>query len=254
MVPFGFVETDKRRRPLSRRYSVAVALALSLAWLPIPAATAAVLSSECRVPDEMLSLSAPLPTMAAAVVQERALKVLVLGPALAGSGNHQRGRSRLQKDLELRLAGVKVEILDERRGSALVQDDFARIRHEVIRNDPDLVVWQVGTSDAVAGVDPEVFSVALARAARWIKEQRVDLVLMDPVFIPFVDHEKVYLQIVDRIGRIASTENVGLFRRYALTGHLESERQKAQGDGTPGERRACTSQLLAEALVLSLGR
>ncbi len=202
----------------------------------------------------MLSLSAPLPMMTAAVAKGRAPKILVLGPALAGPGNYQKGRTRLQKELELRLAGMKVEILDERRGSALVQDDFARIRDEVIRNEPDLVVWQVGTSDAVAGADPEVFAGALARAAQWIKEQRVDLVLMDPVFIPFVDHEKVYLQIVDRIGRIASTEKVSLFRRYALTGHLESQRQKAQGDGTPGERRACTPELLAEALVRSLGR
>lgn len=228
--------------------------ALAFASLPFSGAAAAVLSSECRAPDALLALSVPLSEMSDAIAKGRTPKILVLGPALAGPGHYQKNRAKLQRELELRLSGTKVEILDERRGSASVQDDFARIRDEVIRNEPDLVVWQVGTSDAVAGADPEVFAAALARAARWIKEQKVDLVLMDPVFVPFVDHEKVYLQIVDRIDRIASMEKVNVFRRYALTGHLESQRQKAQGDGTPGERRACTPEWPAEALGRRLGR
>ncbi len=77
---------------------------------------------------------------------------------------------------------------------------------------------------------------------------------MDPVFVPFVDHEKVYLRIVDRIDRIASMEKVDVFGRYALTGHPEQQRRKAQGDGTPGERRACTPEWPAEALGRRLGR
>jgi acyl-CoA thioesterase I len=48
----------------------------------------------------------------------------------------------------------------------------------VALNEPDLVLWQVGTNDAIARIPIEDFSTSLRDGVRWLKDHNVDVVLV----------------------------------------------------------------------------
>ena len=63
-----------------------------------------------------------------------------------------------------------------------------RIKNEVALHEPDLVLWQVGTNDALAYVPLDEFETTIVDTVRWLKEHKVDVVL-------------VGLQYVDRMAQ-----------------------------------------------------
>lgn len=210
------------------------------------------ISPNCKVPEAILNLPAPLTRTAQAAATARVVRIAVIGPGLSGPVLSERRRAKLQHELEARLPNVRVDILDEGRGAALIGDDFDQLRKSISRTDPDLVVWQIGTPDAVAGIDPDKFAETLSRATDWLKAQSTDFILMDPAFVPSVDHEKLYLDIVNRIGASADGAGINLFRRYAATQFLDNARQQAHAADDPSLRRACTPELLAEAIARAM--
>lgn len=214
------------------------------------------LSADCRVPDVYLKLPGHLPRTERLAYRDRPVRVMVFGPAIGGPNLSAKRRSRLEHELERRLGGVQFAIIDE--GVApqrLAQDDFDRMRAEVSDNEPDLVLWQVGTPDAMAALDAETFGLTLGRAARWLKNRGIDFVLIDPPFDPRVRHEKLYWKIVGKIGEVSDHNGFNVFRRYAAMQYLEA--QKPESRGAPAftsNRRACMSELVAEAIVRAVLR
>ncbi len=67
-----------------------------------------------------------------------------------------------------------------------MREDFERIRAAVERTSPDLVVWQIGTGDALAGTSEASFADTLDQAGDWLRGRNIDLVLVDPPFLPDV--------------------------------------------------------------------
>jgi lysophospholipase L1-like esterase len=88
---------------------------------------------------------------------------------------------------------------------------------------PDLVVWQVGARDAMARVDPDEFAASLAAAVTWFRENRIDLVLVEPPYSERRATDDYFLAFVKAIGAVAEREQVPLIRRYeamrALAAH-----------------------------------
>jgi hypothetical protein len=185
------------------------------------------------------------------VDRNRPVRILIIGPSLDGPAFSARKRQRLTLALEKRLPGVPVEIIDDGRGNSLAANDFERIRTEVSRTGADLVVWQVGTPDALAAVDPDQFGTTLSNAAEWLKSQNVDLVLIDPPFVPNVDHEKLFWRIVGKIGEVSERKHLNLIRRYAATQQMAQQRPS---DPVTDPAPTCTSELVADAITKAVTR
>jgi acyl-CoA thioesterase-1 len=236
--------------PAPRFLAILIAAAVGMA----PAAWGAT-SRTCRVPDVYLTLQSDLDRTESLVDGKRPVRVLVLGPEIGAPLFSERKRSRLEQELSRRLPGVPFTIVDDGPATGTAELDFERIRSEASRTEPDLLIWQVGTSDALAHADPERFGAVLNDAVKWLKERRIDLVLLDPPFVPNVDHEHIYWKIVGKISEVSDSEGVALFRRYAATQYLEVQQQKSGGaQGSPDQQRICMPELLAEAIVRSVTR
>ncbi len=224
----------------------------ALSWAP---AAWSATSKTCRVPDVYLTFQSDLQRTERLVDGKRPVRILVLGPEIGAPLFSERKRSRLEQELSRRLPGVPVTIVDDGPASGTADTDFERIRAEVARTEPDLLIWQVGTSDALARSDPEDFGSVLNDAVKWLKERQIDLVLLDPPFVPNVDHEHIYWKIVGKIGEISDSEGVALFRRYAATQYLEVQQEKTGNpDAGSDQPRVCMPELLAEAIVRSVTR
>jgi acyl-CoA thioesterase-1 len=215
----------------------------------------ATVSPSCRIPDVFLNLPSDLKRTERLVDLARPVRIYVIGPSIGGSPLSEKRRGRLTTELERRLPDVKFEIVDDGQASGFAWDDFSRIRNEVARAEPDLVLWQVGTTDALAAVDTDRFGETLLQAAEWMKGRGIDFILIDPPFVPQVQHEELYWRIVGKISEVSDKANLNLFRRYAAMQYLAVEQQKLPSlPPDAAHRRVCMSELVAEAIVKAVTR
>jgi lysophospholipase L1-like esterase len=81
---------------------------------------------------------------------------------------------------------------------------------------PDLVIWQVGTNDAVRGGDEARFQALLERGVNAAQEAGVDLILLDQQFYPTIPDLQRYERYVRMVSSVADRAKVGLFSRYQM--------------------------------------
>ena len=116
----------------------------------------------------------------------RAVKVLAIGSSsTAGVGALCQAATyvaKLETSLEGTLKGLDFEVTGRGQGGEEAQGAADRMKREVEEAKPDLVVWQVGTNDALRHVGLDRFQQCLKTTLAWLKEQRIDVVLVDPQY------------------------------------------------------------------------
>lgn len=206
------------------------------------------MSNACRVPDIFLAFDSELSRTERLVDRSAPVRILMIGPQPDRQALSDKKRSRLETELSNRLPNITFTIIDEGFTQGLARDDFSRIRSAVERVEPDLIIWQVGTADALAATDPESFAHTLEQAADWLRGRNIDLVLIDPPFVPGVDHEHLYGRIVKQIDAVSDKERMNVVQQYGATSYLQSSAR------SPVDGRVCMAELVAEAIVKAVTR
>ncbi|WP_234050200.1 MULTISPECIES: hypothetical protein [unclassified Xanthobacter] len=223
------------------------------------------MSKACRVPEIFLTFDSDLKHTERLVDRSQPVRILLIGPQPDRLALSQHKRTRLEVELNRRLPDIAFTIVEEGPQPGLAREDFQRIRSAIEEFEPDLVIWQVGTGDALAATDPEDFGHTLEQAADYLKGRDIDLVLIDPPFVPNVPHEKLYGRIVDQIDAVSDQEKMNVVQQYAATNYLLSHpgQPAASPAGattsegpTPAEQktRLCLPELVAEAIVRAVTR
>ncbi len=201
------------------------------------------------MPDIFLKLDHGLDRTERRIARAAPVRLLLVGPHLDDPAPGVERRTALEAELLRRLPDLRLEVLDDFGTGGLARDDFERIRAAVKRLDPDLVIWEVGVGDALAATDPQDFARILEKAAQWLDRRGVDLVLVDPPFVPHVRHEQLYGRIVNEI--LADRDRANVVHFYGATTYLfSSPGSAARGDAG----RACLPVLVAEAIGRILKR
>jgi hypothetical protein len=244
---------DDRRRPgRLTRTARAGALALCLLLpLPLSLPAHADISKGCRVPDIFLTFDSDLKRTERLVDRSAPVRILLLGPNPERQALSQKKRTRLELELNRRLPDIRFSIVDEGPSRGLVDDDFERLRGAVDRVQPDLIIWQVGTGDALAATDADAFARTLGRAADWLKGRNIDLVLIDPPFIAGVPHEHLYGRMVDQIDALSDRQGMNVVQQYQATNWLHRSADPALKGM---DARLCMPELVAEAIVRAATR
>ncbi|MCZ8104397.1 MAG: hypothetical protein O9972_41685 [Burkholderiales bacterium] len=210
----------------------------------------------CRVPEVYLKMPGDLSRTVRLADRGTAVRIMVVGPRIGGPSFSEKKRNRLLQALEKKLPGMDFDLVDEGRGAVPAAKGFEAMREEFATIRPDLVLWQVGTPDALNHADPEALGRTLVQAAEWLRAQSIDLILIDPPFVPNVVHEPLYARIVGKIGEVSAQSNINLLRRYAATQHLDNERRKKPAsdavDAPP--QQSCLPDLVAEAIYRAVMR
>ncbi|MGQ3674377.1 hypothetical protein ACT6QH_02590 [Xanthobacter sp. TB0139] len=246
-----------RSRAISAAFMArALPAVFSLLLAAGPSPAMADMSRACHVPDALLVFDARLTRISRLVDHSQPVRILRIRAFQDGPE-----AKTLNSELAHRLPDVRFTIIEEYPQPGDAEDDFAQIRTAIDETDPDLVIWQLGTGDALASTDLDSFSQTLGHAADWIERRDVDLVLVDPPFVPNVAHERLYRRISAWIDAISRRERMNVVNQYDATHYLLSKRTAATPTTSPSAlpspapaRPHCMTELMAEAIVRAATR
>ena len=189
------------------------------------------LSRDCRVPGSKLYTLAQLKAVRAALDEKRPLEVLALGPSGTsgvGSGSGSATYpSRLEEELQKRFSGIDVEVEHRSLPGDITADAIERFTALVTEIEPNLVVWQVGTDDALAKADVEAFTGALAEILEWLNQHDIDAVLLEPPYNSALVSDEHYTALRAAIRNSARQNGVPVVLRFEALQYLSQQRSEA---------------------------
>jgi lysophospholipase L1-like esterase len=218
---------------------------------PVPPAV----SKECG---EAGIVDRPLPNSATALQQRKRIKILAIGASsTAVLGPGRDGSPLLERILERTIKGLDVEIINRGFSGELAEAAGERIRIEVALNQPDIVLWQVGTNDAFAQVPVDEFEVSVTDTVRWLKEHNVDVILVGLHYAKRLVKDTHYQAIRMSLRRVAITQNVLRIGRYESMEVLArtsatTERPVLEDFGLTSAGYNCMAQYIARTITVGL--
>ncbi|HUB63287.1 MAG TPA: SGNH/GDSL hydrolase family protein [Methylocella sp.] len=246
----------------------ALAAALSLLLTASPRAqdasvppVAPPMSPPCDVPAADIATPATLPNVTQALQKGEKVQILAIGSSSTlGSGASSKSKSypsRLESILDQALKGADVTILNRGVAGEVAQTTAERIKSEVALRKPDLVLWQLGTNDALARIPPQDFENTVRSTLHWLKDNRVDLVLVGVQYTSRLARDPNYIAIRASLQKIAADENVLYVHRYDAMRFIAQTRANLQlmaGDNFHLNDLGyeCMAEHIAHALIVSL--
>jgi acyl-CoA thioesterase I len=176
------------------------------------------LSPQCQAPNSDIAAPAPLPQLANRLEKGGPVHILAIGSSstwgIGASSRRKTYPAQLIGILDAALHGAKAEIVNRGVSGEIAQTTAERLRTEVALDKPDLVLWQLGTNDALSRVPAEDFENTVRTTVRWLKDNDIDTVLVGLQYTPAFARDESYFAIREALRRVAADENVLYVRRY----------------------------------------
>jgi lysophospholipase L1-like esterase len=182
------------------------------------AQTAHAASDTCSVSKPVFTARGTLAKLKAKLARHQPVRILAIGSSSTeGWGATSKNFSyptRLQADLAAE--GNDVTVLNAGKGGETAIETVSRLEDMLERSSFDLVIWQVGTNDAVKGVDESRFRDLLQRGVSAAKGAGVDMILLDQQYFPSIPDLARYEQFVGAVEAVGEERKVSVFSRYRL--------------------------------------
>lgn len=151
----------------------------------------------------------------------RGLRIVTLGSSSTqGTGASIEARRgyppQLQRVLRWRYPGAEVEVINRGIAGEIVTRNLARLNRDVLALRPDLVIWQVGTNDAIYLGNATAVMTQVRRGIRRIRDSGAGLVLVSAQPLPNKELNGPLLEIRNALLDLARTEGVPVLDRYKL--------------------------------------
>jgi acyl-CoA thioesterase I len=148
------------------------------------------------------------------------LRIVALGSSsTTGFGAFGKGTAFpdvMKNELSRLHPNVSIELINSGRIMEDLSDNIARIDSDVLRYQPDLVIWQIGTNDVVWRGIADNSKEMLDDAVKRIKAAKADVILLDLQYAPLVMLTSRYERMERMIADVAAEERVGHFPRFVL--------------------------------------
>jgi acyl-CoA thioesterase I len=209
----------------------AVALAAALIGLHAPAHRAqaqaqaqaqmqAQATPVCAAPPEIAGLHHRLPRVAARLAKGIPITIVAVGSSsTAGVGASSPAATypaRLEVLLRERTGAGMINVLNRGVGGEEIRDMLVRFERDVTAENPDLVLWQLGTNSVLRDHEINGNGPLLARELAVLKGTGADVLLINPQYAPKVLVHPDIANMVALISATAKAANVELFDRFAV--------------------------------------
>jgi lysophospholipase L1-like esterase len=199
-----------------------------------------------------------LPNVAAAIAGRKTLRILAIGAAPGRIGPHGGSyTAQIERMLQGALKVTAIEVINRGVSGELAANAAVRMKNEVALEEPDLVLWQVGTNDALAYVPATDFAATVKDQIAWLKAHKVDLVLVGLQFAPQMLRDAHYVEIRETLRRVAADEGVVVVRFFEAMQILNPASNESQMPAAEEFERNeagynCLAQYVARAITLGV--
>jgi acyl-CoA thioesterase-1 len=250
-------------RSASARMSPAVlAAGFVLAFL-LPSSTARSGTDPCDVPEELMQVDDKLPHLAERLRAEQPVRIIAIGGAsttgLAAGSSDLAYPHRLQEILARGYPSSSITVVNRGVPRQTARQMLERFPTDVIPEDPVLVIWETGTTDAVRGVGVDDFAATLQTGIDELKAHGIDILLVDLQFSHSTTTVMDFEQYLNALHRVGDVNDVNVFPRFEMMRYW-SEQNVFNFDGVAKDERAslaakvyeCIAGKLAEAIRVAL--
>jgi lysophospholipase L1-like esterase len=217
-------------------------------------------ATPCAAPAEITKLAHPLARTAKRLAGGEPVTIVALGSSsTAGafaSSPAASYPSRLEVELKTRFPKQPIRVLNRGVNGEDAREMLARFDQSVIAENPDLVLWQVGTNSLLLDRPLLPAGERIREGLSRLKATGADVVLIDPQFAPKVLAKADIGDLMELYSVVAKGGNVGVFHRFAVMRHWRevadipfkvflSDDELHMNDWG----YACVAKLLADAVV-----
>ena len=177
-------------------------------------------SDACLAFTSGLSLGAPLPGIKAKLEAGKTIIIVALGSSsTTGFGTFRSGAAFpdvMKRELLRLRPSARIELINSGRIMEDIPSNVARLDNDVLRYKPDLVLWQLGSNDAVWRGIADNAKEMVSDAVKRLKATNADVVLVDLQYAPLVLLTTRHIRMEKIIAEVALEQNVGQFPRFLL--------------------------------------
>jgi len=180
-----------------------------------------------KIPVEPIPFAYGLSRFAQALTKGEAKIVAIGSSTTAGEGNIPAYPGRLLSFLQGAYSGVNITMVNKGIGGQEAPAEYQRFDTDVVAENPDLVIWQVGTNavwqDPHQNPPPPSFNQTTGAIRDGLVKLRdktqADVILMDLQYLPAVltpAKKDKAIAMVESISELARDAGVNVFRRFAF--------------------------------------
>lgn len=182
----------------------------------------------CAVPQEMIEPLPELPHLAAAIRRRMPVRIVVIGGAStkgAAAGLPENAYPhRLQMALQHRFPEVPITVVNQGLPWQTASQMVRRFPVEISEDEPTLIIWEVGITDAARGGDLDEFTNALQAGIDLAKNRAIDIMLIDMQFSRRTTAIIDFNNYLDTIHRVGEMNDIYVFPRFAIMRHWSDEK------------------------------
>jgi lysophospholipase L1-like esterase len=217
--------------PALRRFAAALAGVLASLGPALAEQPETVGVPSCAVSPALSGIGVALDRSVGRIDQGGPLIIVAMGSSstlgVGASAPSMSYPSRLEGELRDRFPGLEIRVLNRGIGGQDVGEELNRLDRDVVAEHPDLVIWQVGTNAVLRRDDLAADEQLIRRGVSSMKENGIDIVLMDLQYARRVLARPAWGEMERVIGEIAHSNHVGLFRRFEIMQEWDHTQQLA---------------------------
>lgn len=202
--------------------------------------------------------------LAAKLVRKAPIRILAIGSSStegygASSPSHSYP-AQLEQELS-KAWKTRISVVNAGKGGETAIETIGRLEAALAEDKPDLVIWQVGTNDAVKGIDEGAFRALVERGVEASENAGVDMMFLDQQYFPTIKDPARYERFVAALNTIGDEHRISVFSRYALMKQWNAQshdelRAMLSADGFHmGDRGYdCLADLVSDEIEVSVAR
>jgi acyl-CoA thioesterase-1 len=190
--------------------------------------------------------------------------VLAIGSSstegVGASGKAATYPAQLESDLRHTWPGAAITVENAGIGGEKADMTLQRLEDRLAAARYDLVIWQVGTNDALGQADLDAFRDRVRRGIALARAARVEIALMNQQYFPGIKDPATYERFVGALAEVAREARVPVLDRYALMKGWRDENPAKLLAALSGDRfhmgdegYACLASLVAGDIAAAVG-
>jgi acyl-CoA thioesterase I len=232
---------------------------LTLAMASIAHGAAAADADKCSAPAELIHDTPKLPMLGDSLRRHAPTKIVVIGgSSTAGAAVQSLAQAypaRLQEELLRRHPGVPITVANKGVPRQTAQEMVDRFASDVVADAPVLAIWETGTTDAVRGIDVEVFSSVLEAGVAALREHHIEVMLVNMQYSRRTASIIGFDRYLEAMQRDSDVDEVYLFERFEIMKYW-SDNDVFDYENVPKDERSraaatvydCIGKRLADAI------